>query len=194
MGNIYLKSLSDNIMKTSKAPLEGLIIIEPNVFTDQRGYFYEGFQQKRFAELGIPTFVQDNISRSAKNVVRGLHYQLPDPQGKLVGVTRGSVWDVVVDIRKSSPTFGQWFGITLSDENHTQMYVPPGFAHGFCALSEVADFYYKCTHAYSPGNEHGIAWNDERLKITWPTQTPILSDKDKILRPLHEVPDDQLFA
>ncbi len=138
------------IYATSPGPLAGLIIIEPKVFKDNRGYFYEGFQQKRYSELGIPAFVQDNSSRSTRNVIRGLHYQLPAIQGKLVDVTRGKVWDVVIDIRVSSPTFGQWAGFTLSDENHIQFYIPPGFAHGFCVLSEEADFYYKCTDYYIP--------------------------------------------
>lgn len=181
-------------MQTKTAPLQGLIIIEPAVFKDNRGYFYEGFQQKRYAELGIPPLVQDNVSRSTKNVIRGLHYQLPHAQGKLVGVTNGSVWDVVVDIRQSSPTFGQWFGITLNDENHLQMYIPPGFAHGFCVLSETADFYYKCTEFYSPGNEHGLSWNDPKLNIPWPTKNPILSPKDEVYLPLSEVSNDKLFA
>lgn len=181
-------------MKSSTAPLDGLIIIEPTVMKDARGYFYEGYQQARYSELGIPALLQDNVSRSTKGVIRGLHYQLPHAQGKLVGVTRGSVWDVVVDIRLSSPTFGRWFGITLNDENHIQMYIPPGFAHGFCALSDEVDFYYKCTDFYSPGNEHGLAWNDPDINIPWPATTHILSPKDEIYRPLREIPHDQLFA
>lgn len=138
--------------------------------------------------------MQDNYSRSKKNVLRGLHYQLPHPQGKLVGVTRGSVYDVVVDIRLSSPTFGNWFGIHLNDENQMQMYIPPGFAHGFCVLSDEADFYYKCTDFYAPGTEHGIIWNDEKLNIAWPISNPILSPKDEIYSSLYEIPHDQLFA
>lgn len=181
-------------MNIKTAPLQGLIIIEPKVFNDERGYFYETFQQERYAKLGIPAFVQDNISHSKRHVLRGLHYQNPHGQGKLVSVTRGSVWDVVVDIRVQSPTFGQWFGITLSDENHTQMFIPAGFAHGFCVLSEAADFSYKCTDYYSPACEHGIAWNDPRLNITWPVQNPVLSPKDEVYPPLHEIAHEQLFA
>lgn len=181
-------------MQTKSAPLNGLIIIEPAVYKDSRGYFYEGFQKNRYAELGIPDLLQDNVSRSSKHVIRGLHYQLPHAQGKLVGVTHGSVWDVVVDLRKSSPTFRQWYGITLNDENHIQMYIPPGFAHGFCVLSDVADFYYKCSEFYSPGNEHGVAWNDPALQIPWPTDNPILSPKDEIYLPLNEIPNDKLFT
>lgn len=181
-------------MKISTAPLEGLIIIEPKVFVDARGYFFETFQSQRYADLGIPAFVQDNVSRSNKNVLRGLHYQLPHAQGKLVWVTRGSVWDVVIDIRVKSPTFGQWFGITLSDENHLQMYIPPGFAHGFCVQSEVADFHYKCTDFYTPSAEHGIRWNDPKLNIPWPISHPITSPKDDIYPTLNEIPHDQLFA
>ncbi len=165
-------------MNIIEAPLAGLLIIEPKVFTDNRGYFYENFQQKRYAEYGIPPFVQDNMSRSTCNVIRGLHYQLPHPQGKLVWVTRGHVWDVSVDLRVTSPTFGQWFSITLSDENHTQLYIPPGFAHGFCVLSNVADFHYKCTDYYHPNAERGIIWNDAQLNIPWPVKNPILSAKD----------------
>lgn len=181
-------------MKISTTKLDGLIIIEPKVFHDARGYFFETFQTQRYAELGIPPFVQDNVSRSTKNVLRGLHYQLPHSQGKLVWVTRGSVWDVVVDIRLGSPTFGQWFGITLSDENHLQMYIPPGFAHGFCVLSDIADFHYKCTDFYTPGAEHGIRWNDPDIQIAWPITQPITSPKDDLYPALNEIAHDKLFT
>lgn len=180
-------------MKITHTALDGIIIIEPAIFNDERGYFYEGFQQNRYKEQGIPAFVQDNVSRSKQNVLRGLHYQKPNPQGKLVGVTRGKVWDVVVDIRVSSTTFGQWFGIELSDENHVQMYIPPGFAHGFCVLSDFADFYYKVTDFYTPGCEHGIAWNDAALNISWPIKNPILSPKDQTYSTLKETAHDALF-
>ena len=179
-------------MKIIPAPLRGIIIIEPTIHNDARGYFYEGYQEERYAELNIPPFLQDNVSRSKQHVIRGLHYQHPSEQGKLVGVTRGAVWDVMVDIRTRSTTFGQWFGIQLNDQTHTQVYIPPGFAHGFCVLSDVADFYYKCTDYYKPENEHGIAWNDSRLNIPWPTQTPILSPKDEQFRSLHEIAHDEL--
>lgn len=143
------------MMNITEGPLSGLLILQPRVFKDERGFFYEVFQAERYKDLGIPPFVQDNFSRSIQNVIRGLHYQLPHPQGKLVYVTRGHVFDVAVDIRKSSPTFGQWFGIHLTDENHTQLYIPPGFAHGFCTLSDEADFHYKCTEYYFPQGEQG---------------------------------------
>lgn len=181
-------------MKVNEASLSGLLIIEPNVFHDSRGHFYEVFQSKRYESYGIPPLVQDNTSRSKRDVLRGLHYQLPQSQGKLVWVTRGSVWDVVVDIRVKSPTFGKWFGITLSDENHLQFYIPPGFAHGFCVLSEEADFHYKCTDYYAPGKEHGIAWNDTQLNILWPIKNPILSPKDEVYPSLHEIAHEQLFT
>lgn len=181
-------------MQLIETPFDGLLLIEPRVFGDARGYFFESYQHNRYQALGIPPFVQDNMSHSTRHVLRGLHYQLPYSQGKLVGVSRGAVWDVVVDIRLSSPTFGQWFGTTLSSENHRQMYVPPGFAHGFCVLSDEVDFYYKCTDYYQPSAERGIAWNDHTLNIDWPTPTPILSTKDEIYLPLHDIPRDQLFA
>ncbi|MBX3709310.1 MAG: dTDP-4-dehydrorhamnose 3,5-epimerase [Gammaproteobacteria bacterium] len=181
-------------MKVIEGPLSGLLIIEPSTFTDNRGYFYEAFQENRYQEYGIPHFVQDNVSRSKRHVLRGLHYQLPHAQGKLVFVTRGSVWDVVVDIRTQSSTFGQWFGIHLNEENHAQLYVPPGFAHGFCVLSDEVDFYYKCTGYYFPGTEHGIAWNDIDLNIPWPIDHPILSPKDSTYPLLRELTHEKLFT
>lgn len=181
-------------MKVTETALAGLLIIQPKVFTDNRGYFFESAQEKRYGEYHIPAFVQQNLSRSKKNVIRGLHYQLPHAQGKLVGVIQGAVWDVAVDIRHSSPTFGQWFGITLSDENHTQLYIPPGFAHGFCTLSDAADLYYLCTDYYTTASEHGIAWNDPTLDIKWPTQQPILSAKDETYSFLDQIEHDKLFA
>lgn len=180
-------------MNITKGPLPGLLIITPRVFHDERGYFYESFNQKPYLDAGIPPFVQDNHSLSKKNVLRGLHYQLPHAQGKLVFVTRGKVWDVVVDIRQSSPTFMKWFSIELSDENHQQLYIPPGFAHGFCTLSETADFAYKCTDFYTPGAEHGIRYDDPALNIPWPVETPILSDKDKVYPSLKDIPAENLF-
>ena len=180
-------------MKVTTTPLSGLLIIEPRIFADDRGYFHESYEQKRYAEFGIPHFVQDNFSHSKQNVLRGLHYQLPQSQGKLVYATRGSIWDVSVDIRKSSPTFGHWFGIELSEDNHKQLYIPPGFAHGFCTLSSEADFHYKCTDYYLPSAEHGIIWNDPQLNITWPIKNPILSPKDKI-HPLLADIHHEIFA
>jgi dTDP-4-dehydrorhamnose 3,5-epimerase len=181
-------------MKSTRAPLEGLIIFEPRILADDRGYFFEVYHNERYAEYGIPPFVQDNHSYSKKGVLRGLHYQLPHSQGKLVGVTQGSVWDVAIDLRRASPTFGKWFGIQLDAESHRQMYIPPGFAHGYCVLSDSADFYYKCTDFYAPGSEHGIAWNDPDLNIQWPISNPVLSIKDTAYSPLNEIADEKLFA
>lgn len=181
-------------MKVSTTPLSGLLVIEPTLFRDERGYFFEVYQQHHYHALGLPLFVQDNFSNSKENVLRGLHYQLPHAQGKLVWVTKGSVWDVAVDIRISSPTFGKWFSITLSDENHLQMYIPPGFAHGFCVLSAETDFNYKCSGFYSPHHEQGIAWNDAHLNIPWPIKQPILSPKDQHYPALHEITHDCLFT
>lgn len=159
-------------------PLAGLLHIEPKVFGDARGFFVETYREQRLMEFGVPAFVQDNHSRSMRGVLRGLHYQLQQPQGKLVMVARGAVFDVAVDIRRGSPTFGQWYGAVLSDENHHQLYIPPGFAHGFCVLSEDADFLYKCTDYYAPQGERAIAWNDPDIGIDWPLAEPRLSDKD----------------
>lgn len=180
-------------MEITETSLSGLLIIQPKILTDERGAFYESFQQNRYQSIGIPSFVQDNFSHSKKNVIRGLHFQYPHPQGKLVYVTRGHVFDVVVDIRKSSKTFGQWSGIHLDDKKHTQLYIPPGFAHGFCVLSDEADFHYKCTDFYYPGSEHGILWNDETLNISWPIENPVLSAKDKLFSRLSEYDNDKLF-
>lgn len=181
-------------MKVTETHLAGLLKIEPLVYADNRGYFLQVFQQQNYAQLGIPPFVQDNVSRSKRDVIRGLHYQLSNPQGKLVWVVRGSVWDVAIDIRVGSRTFGQWYSAILSDENRVQLYIPPGFAHGFCVLSEEADFYYKCTDFYSPNSERGIAWDDQQLNLPWPVKHPILSAKDQQYPLLREIPHDQLFT
>lgn len=181
-------------MKIIETPISDLIMIKPKIFSDNRGYFLESFQTNRYCSLGIPPLVQDNISHSKQNVLRGLHYQLPYSQGKLIWVMRGVIWDVVLDIRIHSATFGQHFGIELSAENHTQLYVPPGFAHGFCVLSEFADIYYKCTELYAPMHEYGVVWNDPNLKISWPIKQPLLSPKDSLLPKLHEIPREQLFT
>ena len=158
-----------------------VLMLEPKVFGDSRGFFFESFNEQDFAQatgLNV-TFVQDNHSRSAKGVLRGLHYQLQQPQGKLVRVVRGAVFDVAVDIRRSSPTFGQWVGCELSEDNHRQVWIPPGFAHGFVVLSESADFLYKTTDYYAPAHERCIAWNDPDIGIQWPAgHTPVLSAKD----------------
>lgn len=166
-------------MNVIETKLSDVILLEPNVYEDCRGFFLETWNQKRYEEVGIQeTFVQDNMSFSQKGILRGLHFQNPQSQGKLVQVFSGEVWDVAVDIRNGSPTFGQWIGEFLSEENHKQMYVPPGFAHGYCVTSETALFSYKCTNFYNPGNEHGIIWNDPDLSIEWPVKEPVLSSKD----------------
>lgn len=173
--------------KFIKTGIEGLTVIEPTVFGDERGYFLETFQCEEFAQAGLPVnFVQDNQSRSKKGVLRGLHFQKQNPQGKLVRVISGEVYDVGVDIRKNSPTFGNYFGVVLSEENKKQFYVPEGFAHGFLVLSETAEFVYKCTRLYDPDDEGGIAWNDCDIGIDWPLDgsEPILSGKDKRLKKL----------
>ena len=164
-----------------KSDLEGVLIIEPTIHTDSRGRFFESFQRERYKDLGITEeFVQDNQSVSHKNTIRGLHYRVEPEQSKLVRVIKGEVFDVVVDIRKSSPTFGQWRGYTLSDSNYLQIYIPAGFAHGFCVLSETAEFLYKVSEYYSAEKERGIIWNDPEIGVEWPTSTPILSKKDKL--------------
>ena len=166
-------------MRVTPSYLPEVLLIEPDVFGDSRGFFMETFHAKKYAEQGLPAvFMQDNHSRSVRGVLRGLHYQLHQPQGKLVRVVRGEVFDVAVDIRKGSPSFGKWVGVVLSEENQRQVYIPPGFAHGFCTLSEEADFLYKCTELYAPGDEYGIAWDDPGIAIEWPQLNYLLSDKD----------------
>ncbi len=167
-------------MNVIQTKLQNCVIIEPKVFGDARGFFLETYQVDRYArDAGIEmAFVQDNHSRSSKGVLRGLHFQKTKPQGKLVSVVRGEVYDVAVDIRKGSSTFGEWVGVILSEENKKQLWVPPGFAHGFVVLSEIADFEYKCTDYYDPLDEGSILWNDPDLAIGWPVENPILSDKD----------------
>mgnify|MGYP001186720303 FL=1 len=167
-------------MQVSKTPIDGLLTIEPKIFADPRGMFYEVYSENRYEEHGIPCFVQDNHSVSKKGVLRGLHYQVNPGQGKLVRVTRGEVFDVAVDIRKQSPTYGKWWGLSLSETNNFQLYIPIGFAHGFCVLSELAEVLYKCSDYYSPENERGILWNDPDLAIDWPVKDPILSEKDAV--------------
>lgn len=169
-------------MKVHTTPIDGLLLIEPKVFGDERGFFCETWQAERYREAGVEgTFVQDNHSRSSQGVLRGLHYQIQQPQGKLVRVTHGEVFDVAVDMRRSSATFGQWYGVVLSGENHRQFWVPPGFAHGFYVISESADFHYKCTDYYAPEHERCLLWNDEAVGIEWPLvdgSEPELSAKD----------------
>ena len=170
-------------MKATRLSIPDVVLIEPKVFGDARGFFFESYNQRAFNEATGTDFqfVQDNHSRSAKGVLRGLHYQLRQPQGKLVRVVQGAVFDVAVDIRKSSPTFGQWVGVELSADNHRQLWVPPGFAHGFLVLSESAEFLYKTTDYYAPQHERCIVWNDPALAIVWPDvgMAPCLSSKDQ---------------
>ena len=174
-------------MKLYSTCIPDVVILEPSVFEDDRGFFMETFHAAKFAELGIHTrFVQDNHSRSRRGVLRGLHYQVKHAQGKLVRVVRGEVYDVTVDLRRESPTFGRWTATYLSEENRRQVYIPPGLAHGFCTLSEVADLVYKCTDFYSPEHERTLLWNDPQLAIEWPIDDPVLSDKDRRGIPLGE--------
>ena len=168
-------------MQATRLAIPDVVLIEPKVFGDARGFFYESFNQRAFNEATgtAHEFVQDNHSRSAQGVLRGLHYQIQKPQGKLVRVVRGAVFDVAVDIRKSSPTFGRWVGEELSEDNHRQLWAPPGFAHGFVVLSETAEFLYKTTDYYAPAHERCIAWNDPQLDIDWRyVGQPVLSAKD----------------
>jgi dTDP-4-dehydrorhamnose 3,5-epimerase len=173
--------------------LPEVLIIEPKVFGDSRGYFFETWQQSRYEEIGITeNFVQDNVSFSSRGVLRGLHYQHPHSQGKLVSVLQGEVFDVAVDIRIGSPSFGQWAGVVLSEANHRQLWVPPGFAHGFCVTSEFAYFSYKCTNLYTPQAEGGIIWNDPDIGIAWPLKDVVLSAKDCVYARLKAVAADKL--
>ena len=175
-------------MKVRPMPIRDVLLIEPTVSGDSRGWFLESWQQKRYEEIGLPAFVQDNVSFSQQGVLRGLHYQYPHGQGKLVQVLEGRVYDAVVDIRLGSPTFGHYTAAELSSENHYQLYIPPGFAHGFCVLSSTALFSYKCTDFYHPECEGGVCWNDSDIGIVWPVNEPILSAKDKRWCPLREIP------
>lgn len=166
-------------MRVRETPLAGALIVEPRVISDPRGFFLETYHAERYAAAGITgAFVQDNHSRSVGNTLRGLHYQWRRPQGKLVRVVEGAIWDVAVDIRDDSPTFGQWVAVTLSAENFRQFYVPPGFAHGFCVTTASAQVEYKCTDVYDPEGEAGLAWDDVELAIPWPVEAPLLSGRD----------------
>ncbi len=183
----------DTTMKIIRTNLPDVVVVEPDVFADVRGKFMETFRVNRYQEAGIPgPFVQDNFSQSQRGVLRGLHYQLRSPQGKLVQVLRGEVFDVAVDIRRGSPTFRQWAATILSEENNRQMYVPPGFAHGFLVLSETADFVYKCTDYYDREDEYGVLWSDTLIGIHWPCGNQLLSAKDGALPQLAAIPDEKL--
>jgi dTDP-4-dehydrorhamnose 3,5-epimerase len=176
-------------MKIIETSLPGVLIIEPRVFADDRGFFLESYHSSRFAELGIrEEFVQDNHSFSTRNVLRGLHFQEPKPQGKLVRAITGRIFDVAVDIRRGSPSFGEWFGVELSAENKLQLWVPRGFAHGFCVLSETADVVYKCTELYDAAADTSLRWDDPAIGIDWPVSEPLLSPKDAAAPLLQEHP------
>lgn len=172
-------------MKATPASLSGLLIIEPDIYKDHRGFFTETYQQRRYAQIGIDKmFVQDNLSRSVKGTLRGLHFQISRPQAKLVQVLEGEVFDVVVDLRRDSSSFGKWEGVHLSEHNMRQLFIPEGFAHGFCVLSETALFSYKCSDFYVPEDEGGLLWSDPDIGIDWPIKSPMLSTKDQSFSPL----------
>jgi dTDP-4-dehydrorhamnose 3,5-epimerase len=176
-------------MEVVTTELPGVVLIQPRVFGDPRGFFLETYHADRYAAAGIDLpFVQDNWSRSVRGTLRGLHFQEPHPQGKLVQVVSGAVFDVAVDVRRGSPTFGRWVGFELSAENKWQLWVPPGFAHGFVVTSDVADFFYKCTGLYRPEAEQAIVWNDPDLDIRWPVADPLLSAKDAAAPRLRDAP------
>ena len=182
-------------MKVTELELPGVLLIEPRVFRDERGSFMESWSARRFAEAGLEVeFVQDNVSWSRQGVIRGLHYQHPGGQAKLTSVLRGEVWDVVVDIRRGSPTFGRWTGVTLSEENGRQLFIPEGYAHGFAASSGDAIFSYKCSRDYNPRCEWTIRWDDPELGIDWPVAEPVVSCKDQNGRRLSELPSEALPA
>jgi dTDP-4-dehydrorhamnose 3,5-epimerase len=180
-------------MKILQTDLEDVLVVEPVVYSDDRGFFLETYHKAKYREMGIPVeFVQDNLSFSHKGILRGLHFQHPHGQAKLVQVLAGHVYDVAVDVRRKSINFGKWVGIHLSDVNKRQVYIPEGFAHGFCVLSDTVLFYYKCSDLYDPGCERGVRWDDPDLSIDWPVREPILSEKDAGYRRLKDVPSEQL--
>jgi dTDP-4-dehydrorhamnose 3,5-epimerase len=182
-------------VKVTPTELPDVLRVEPTVFGDSRGYFFEAYSARRYADAGIPAkFVQDNVSLSQRGVLRGLHFQYPHGQGKLVAVLRGEVFDVAVDVRRGSPTFGRWVGECLSAENKRQLYIPPGFAHGFLVTSDEALFAYKCTEYYHPEAERSIRWDDARIGIRWPIDGPVLSAKDDVAVMLDAMPEEHLPA
>jgi dTDP-4-dehydrorhamnose 3,5-epimerase len=180
-------------MKVIETGLPGCVVLEPQVFGDERGFFYESFNRDKLAAIGLPSgFVQGNVSRSVRGVLRGLHYQWPKPQGKLVSVLEGEVWDVAVDVRRGSPTFGQWTAVVLDAENKRHFWIPEGFAHGFVTLSDTALFNYVCTDTYDSDADAGIRWNDATLAIDWPVASPLLSGKDAKLPFLADIAPERL--
>ena len=180
-------------MKVDTLSIPGLLLIEPDIHGDERGFFMESYSRDRYAAAGLPIeFVQDNVSVSTRGILRGLHLQHPNAQGKLCFVLEGEVFDVAVDVRVGSPTFGRWEGVLLSSERKKQLYVPPGFAHGFCVISEQAMFSYKCSEFYSAPSELGVAWDDPQIGIDWPVRSPRLSAKDRKNRRLQDITEDEL--
>ncbi len=180
-------------MKLTPTPLAGLILIEPLCYHDERGFFLESFQQERYLQAGIPeVFVQENHSRSYKNVLRGMHFQIKQPQAQIVTVIHGKIFDVVVDLRPTSPTFGRWFGVELSDAGLCQMYMAPGFAHGYCVLSDVADLHYKVSRVYNPADEGGLLWSDASVGIDWPIIQPLVSVRDNAYPELKSIKPELL--
>lgn len=180
-------------IKMTEKSLPGVFLIEPVIYRDDRGSFVETYHHGKYSDLGLAhRFVQDNHSHSIQGTLRGLHYQLRQPQGKLIYTMSGEIFDVAVDIRRGSPTFGRWVGTVLSGENKHQLFIPQGFAHGFCVLSETADVIYKCTDLYAEGDDYGIFWADPTIQITWPIEAPILSEKDRHNPKLGEIPEDHL--
>jgi dTDP-4-dehydrorhamnose 3,5-epimerase len=180
-------------MKVTETSLPGVLVIEPKVFGDSRGFFYESYNKEAYRAAGLDlSLVQANVSRSSRGVLRGLHYQWPHPQGKLVSVLEGEVYDVAVDIRRGSPTFGQWAAVMLTAENHRHFWIPEGFAHGFCVVSEFATFTYQCTDLYDAKADGSICWNDPAIGIDWPLSTPALSEKDARAPLLADIPPERL--
>lgn len=180
-------------MKVETTGIAGLLVITPQTFADDRGFFYESFQRERYRDAGIADdFVQDNHSRSAQHVLRGLHFQVNRPQAQLVSILRGTVFDVTVDVRPGSPTFGRWFGLELSDQKPCQIYMAPGIAHGFCVLSEIADLHYKVSRYYDPADEGRIIWNDPDIGIAWPISDPVIAPKDAASPRLRDLSPDRL--
>ena len=181
-------------MNISTCDIPGLVIIEPKVFGDIRGYFFESWNSQRYDAIIQARFVQDNISFSRKGIVRGLHFQNPNAQGKLIQVLQGEVYDVAVDLRRSSPTFQKWHALLMSSENKKQFYIPPGFAHGFAVTSETALFHYKCTEFFSPKDEMALKWDDPDLNIPWPVESPTISERDAKGLRLRDIPENRLYA
>jgi len=193
MSTAAIVTVPNTNLQIIETSLPDVLLIQPRVFGDARGFFKETYRQNALAEAGIrETFVQDNHSRSSRGVLRGLHYQLRHPQAKLCRVVQGEVLDIAVDIRVGSPHFGKWVGVMLSGENHTQIYIPKGFAHGFVVRSETADFLYKCSDYYDGPDDRGVLWNDPDLGIEWDTSSPIISEKDQRYLKLSQIPHDQL--